>query len=333
MTFKSGLLTSRLFLGKAYLIVAKEFSGWEGTKERLDLLALDRDGKLVIIENKTDDSGKDAMWQALKYASYCAALTKSDICEVYQRYLGTQDLASEKISEFFDGENFEEIEPNSSQRIILVAAKFRPEVTSTVLYCRDFGMEISCVKVTLYGEQDRPYLELERILPVQDIEQYQVKLATKKREDATREKHNRNIWLRFWEHTLPILRQKTSLYQNVSPAKNNCIAGASGHGGISYNIVANKNGVRAELWLGTNNKEKNKHIFNELYNAVKDNLEDFEWRELPENIASIICINNYDYSITDEVQWDEIALFFSYNITKLIKTFREPLIDILGRVR
>lgn len=64
-------------LGEELLIIQKEFNGFQDTKERLDLLALDKNGCLVIIENKLDDSGRDVTWQAIKYASYCASLTKT----------------------------------------------------------------------------------------------------------------------------------------------------------------------------------------------------------------------------------------------------------------
>ena len=57
-------------LGDDLLMVGKEFSGFDRTSERLDLLAVDTDGKLVIIELKRDDTGADAHWQAIKYASY-----------------------------------------------------------------------------------------------------------------------------------------------------------------------------------------------------------------------------------------------------------------------
>ena len=57
-------------LGEELLIIQKEFAGFDDTKERLDLLALDKAGGLVIIENKLDDSGRDVVWQCLKYASY-----------------------------------------------------------------------------------------------------------------------------------------------------------------------------------------------------------------------------------------------------------------------
>ncbi len=56
-------------LGDDLLIIGKEFSGFDRTNERLDLLAVDRDGRLVIIELKRDDSGADVHWQAIKYAS------------------------------------------------------------------------------------------------------------------------------------------------------------------------------------------------------------------------------------------------------------------------
>ena len=47
-----------IILGEDLLIIQKEFDGFNDTKERLDLLALDKNGNLVIIENKLDDSGK-----------------------------------------------------------------------------------------------------------------------------------------------------------------------------------------------------------------------------------------------------------------------------------
>jgi len=61
-------------LGEELLIIQKEFDGFDETRERLDLLALDKQGSLVVIENKLDDSGRDVVWQALKYASYCSSL-------------------------------------------------------------------------------------------------------------------------------------------------------------------------------------------------------------------------------------------------------------------
>ena len=53
-------------LGEELLVIQKEFDGFANTRERLDLLALDKEGRLVVIENKLDDSGRDVVWHALK---------------------------------------------------------------------------------------------------------------------------------------------------------------------------------------------------------------------------------------------------------------------------
>ena len=90
-------------LGEDLLIIQKEFDGFSDTNERLDLLALDKDGNLVVIENKLDDTGRDVVWQALKYASYCSTLSTSQIVKMYQRYLssiGSEDDA-QQISKSF----------------------------------------------------------------------------------------------------------------------------------------------------------------------------------------------------------------------------------------
>ena len=73
-------------LGDDLLIVGKEFSGFDRTDERLDLLAVDSDGKLVIIELKRDDSGTDAHWQAIKYASYLHRANANEIIGMMADY-------------------------------------------------------------------------------------------------------------------------------------------------------------------------------------------------------------------------------------------------------
>ena len=109
--------------GEELLIIQKEFDGFDDTRERLDLLALDKDGNLVIIENKLDDSGWDVVWQALKYASYCANLSRAQVIDIYQRYLNqnfrpsdSEPLnAEEKLSEFLGVEDLKEASINRTR--------------------------------------------------------------------------------------------------------------------------------------------------------------------------------------------------------------------------
>ena len=130
-------------LGEILLIIQKEFAWFSDTRERLDLLALDKEGSLVIIEHKLDDTCRDVTWQALKYASYCARLTKEEIRQIYQDYLDRTEpnqKADDPLSEFFKVEDFQELTLNKglTQRIIMVAGNFRKEVTSIVLWLINF---------------------------------------------------------------------------------------------------------------------------------------------------------------------------------------------------
>lgn len=176
-------------LGEELLIIQKEFDGFDDTRERLDLLGLDKDGNLVIIENKLDDSGRDVVWQVLKYASYCASLTKGQIVEIYQQYLnryepvtGEIDLLNQPVSavsricEFLDAPDLDEAKMNlgNSQRLMLVAANFRKEVTSTALWLLGQGISIQCFKVNSYALGDQILINIDQIIPTPEAKELMI---------------------------------------------------------------------------------------------------------------------------------------------------------------
>lgn len=102
--------------GEELLIIQKEFAGFNDTNERLDLLALDKDGNIVIIENKLDDTGRDVCWQALKYASYCSSFSRDQIISVFQQYLDKYALgnnAEEVLLEFYEKTELADLSLNS----------------------------------------------------------------------------------------------------------------------------------------------------------------------------------------------------------------------------
>jgi hypothetical protein len=324
-------------LGEELLIIQKEFDGFSETNERLDLLALDENGKLVIIENKLDDSGKDVVWQALKYVSYCATLTKPEICQIFQRYLGDDGKAEEKLSAFYNNDDYDSIKLNPSdgdQRVILVAANYRKEVTSTVLWLRDHNVDIKCVKVTPYQDGEKLYLDAEQILPMQDVGDYQIRLTAKKqsevvsgKEEAERYKTRRE----FWTAAIPVLRGKSSIYNNVSPSKDNWISGASGHSGIAYNSVIRMKDARAEIYIDVGNADTNKRIFSALYSRKSEIEAQFgsaiAWDELPDKRASRIYVQYDGGGLLDSDKWDGVIEFLGDSIANLQRVFKQPIDD------
>ena len=166
-------------LGDDLLIIAKEFSDFDRTSERLDLLAIDRDGKLVIIELKRDHSGVDAHWQAIKYASYLRHATHEDILRMLANYERVSDgEAEEKLMEHLGIGSLENL--NDDQRIILASHRFAPEVTSAVLWLNDKAQVenlITCVQLVPYQDTDVLYVQTNTIIPVVGTERYSIQIG------------------------------------------------------------------------------------------------------------------------------------------------------------
>jgi hypothetical protein len=177
-------------LGEELLIIQKEFDGFDDTRERLDLLALDKEGQLVVIENKLDDTGRDVVWQALKYAAYVSSLTKAQIVDIFQAYLDRWcggGSAVELICEFLEEEALDEVVLNSgnSQRVMLIAANFRKEVTATALWLLGHGIRVQCFKVTPYAFGAELLLDVQQIIPVPEAAEYMIGMSSKDSEEKS----------------------------------------------------------------------------------------------------------------------------------------------------
>ncbi len=166
-------------LGEQFLIISKELVLSSG--KRLDLLAIDKQGALVVIELKRDDSGSSVEWQAIKYTSYCSSFSQDEIHTYFTEYLGTDsDDAQEKIEDFIDAEP-DAI--NEKQRIILVAKEFHSDVISAVLWLREYGIDIECVRLTPHLDIDNNlFINPEIIIPLPEAKTYIQKKETKQKE-------------------------------------------------------------------------------------------------------------------------------------------------------
>ena len=169
-------------LGDDLLIVGKEFSGFDRTDERLDLLAVDPDGKLVVIELKRDDTGANAHWQAIKYASYFRRAAANQIVDMLAKYkkISTED-AEEELIKHLGGDDLNSL--NNDQRIILASHRFAPEVTSAALWLNNKAPGedlITCVTLTPYRDADTGalYVQAATIIPVPGEEDYVIGIGT-----------------------------------------------------------------------------------------------------------------------------------------------------------
>lgn len=334
-------------LGEELLIIQKEFDGFDDTRERLDLLALDKDGNLVIIENKLDDSGRDVVWQALKYASYCASLTKAQIVDIYQQYLDRYEpvtaevdllnapaSASARICEFLDAPDLDELKLNlgNSQRIMLVAANFRKEVTSTALWLLGQGISIACFKITPYSLGEQLLINIDQIIPTPEAKELMIGINAKEAEEKTTEvvlKNRHTVRREYWERALEAFQKSAcQFYNNISPSKDHWLSAGSGLSGCPYNLIFLQKELRVELWISRGVTEENKYLF-DLLSQSKQDIEhafgaELEWMRLDEKKSCRIQFSTKADGFNKET-WPQAVAWHLEQMTKLEKALKGPL--------
>lgn len=315
-------------LKEELLVIQKEFDGFSDTHERLDLLALDKAGNIVVIENKLDDSGRDVTWQAIKYASYCSSLKKDDIVAIYTKFLESDtSSAVRNMTEFFDVEDLDDMELNkeNTQRIIFVAANFRKEVTSSVLWLRGFGIDASCVKVSPYKYDGKIMVDFDKIIPVIEAEEYTIKMAEKKKEEASQSvtaKRNKSVRTAFWDAFIEYNQKVGGDYASSSGTSESWLGkGGIGLAGVQVNIVITKALSRTEVYFNTGEKPQNKHLF-DFFVSHKAELEkelgELLWERLDDKVTCRIS-QSMNWGYTNEEKYEEIFAFFVER-TKAYKT-------------
>lgn len=187
-------------LGEDLLVIASQYANFDRTDEMPDVLALDPDGKLVVVELKRDRADSTTDLQAIKYASYCSTIsagglqqdyrafwnerraeddqwTPEDVGEEFQNFLG-DDLATTE-----DG--YADFVLDDRPRILLAAGSFGPEITTPVVWLeREFGLDIACVELEAHQQDGEMFVSSRRVLPIQEAEEYMAKRRQKERQQS-----------------------------------------------------------------------------------------------------------------------------------------------------
>lgn len=321
-------------LGEELLIIQKEFDGFDDTRERLDLLALDKSGALVIIENKLDDSGRDVVWQALKYAAYCSTLSKTQVVDVYQRFLdkqgGGQDAKS-LICEFLGKEEFDEVALNHGidQRLIMVAAEFRKEVTSAAIWLLKHGVRVQCFKATPYQDGQDLFLSIGQLIPLPEAEELMIGIAEKEVEEQTVERSQakrHQLRVDFWHQTLESLEKiSPNPYANVSPRRDHWLDAGAGISSVLYRMVFNRDEVRIEFTLDRSSAEQNKALFDFLC-ARRFELEEnygspLSWRRMDERKMSVIEAKQAFDEGHNKETWPAMIEWLVDHVQRMVRVF------------
>ena len=160
-----------------------------------NLTAIDGDGNIVLIEIKRDaediKTRKEAFeFQAIRYAASYAKLkdTEEIVDLVYSAYikkhkneydlggLTPTEKARRELKHFLESNEAAKTF-NSKQRIILIASNFDKQTLSAVAWLIANNVDISCFTITPAFVGEQGFLNIDRILPPSQIDDFYIGLA------------------------------------------------------------------------------------------------------------------------------------------------------------
>ena len=167
-------------LEEGLFIVAEEFGNWQDSYRSIDLLGLDRTGRLVIIELKRTQSGDHSELQAIRYAAMVSIMTLEDVIEAHSGYLArrgiNEDARIQVLNQLGVADEADAEIRTKDPRIILASAGFSKELTTSVLWLNDNGLDITCIRLRLYRNGDEIIMDTDQVMPLPESSDYLVKV-------------------------------------------------------------------------------------------------------------------------------------------------------------
>jgi hypothetical protein len=318
-------------------ILTEEFSEWDESKRRIDLLALDTNANLVVVELKRTSDGGHMELQALRYAAMVSAMTFERAIQIHDRFLDgigeDGSNAQTRILEFLDWSEPDEEAFAVETRIILVSADFGKELTTSVLWLRERGVDIKCVRMKPYKDGNRTLVDVQQIIPLPEANDYQIQLREKGNEGRKQRAERYDIRKKFWEGVVADAKGKGGRHANIKPGSYSWIGAGSGIRGLGLNLAVKQQTSDAELYIDRGERSENKSIFDQL-DQHRTEIEaafpfPLEWEKLEDRRASRIkSVVSGGYK-TPEADWPAIQAGLVDRIAALEKALR-PFLDKLS---
>jgi hypothetical protein len=169
-------------LGAGMMIVASQYDKWVTpggveAKDRLDLLGLDKDGRLVVAELKRGRAPDTVELQAVKYAAMTSRFTLDKLAELHARFLdrtSNETLTNEEAEEKLQAHVAADVELSpellARPRIVLVAEGYPDTTVTSAVWLAEQGVDITLRRYKAYetggGET---IVSVSQIYPVADI--------------------------------------------------------------------------------------------------------------------------------------------------------------------
>jgi hypothetical protein len=243
-------------LGEDLFVLSDEYGGWIDSHRRIDLLCIDPEANLVVIELKRDDAGHMEL-QAIRYAAMIARMTFAEAVDAHAQYLRRcgqdADTAEAALLSFLKWGEANQGEFGDSVRIILASANFSKELTTAVLWLREQGLDVSCIRLSPYKLSDgRILLDVQPIIPLPEATQFQTQIGLKRQAEQKAKAQRHEIRYEFWQQLLQLAATRTPLHAGRNPTKDNWIAAPTGIRGFGLNYNIRQHDSQVYLWIEDN---------------------------------------------------------------------------------
>ncbi|MEM1108879.1 MAG: hypothetical protein AAGH99_09340 [Planctomycetota bacterium] len=154
-------------LDESLILVGEEVMPSEAVDNRIDLLAVDRTGRTVILELKRGND-KYQLLQSLGYAAMSADWDDQALLEQASRFWQCDlESATTRLEDFLDTDLRA---LNEEQRVVLLAEGFDYEVLATASWLTEvYGLDIRCFRVTIARHEEDELLQCVRVFPARTL--------------------------------------------------------------------------------------------------------------------------------------------------------------------
>jgi hypothetical protein len=139
-------------------------------------------------------------FQAIRYAAMISKMTFADAVSAHAKFLAkTGATPSEAESAIFKFSRMDE--PRGSEfgqdvKIVLVAANFSKEITTSVLWLNERDLDIRCVRLIPYQFMEKTLLDIQQVVPLPESTEYQIRLRKKAAEERNTQQGGAD-WSRY----------------------------------------------------------------------------------------------------------------------------------------
>ncbi len=306
------LLAARIdALEGGLLVLAEEFADWADSVRRIDLLCLDSEARLVVVELKRDEDGGHMELQALRYAAMVSAMTFDQAVATLARHRKEDEAAARAAILAHLGWAMPQEDAFAKEtRIILAAANFGKEITTTVLWLRGrYDLDIRCVRLRPYRMDDnRLLLDIQTLIPLPEAEAFQTRIGAKKAAEQKERSEREALLARFLEQLAARAAPRTDLHAGRTPdAGLGVLYGAIGRTGFSLNYVVAKDRSRVELLIQRQNARDQLLKLKEAREVVEQAFcGPLEWQE-KEGVQQCRALHPIEGGYrTPEANWPEL---------------------------